>query len=338
MAMSSKFRRLILWSGLILVVILTGLSVFGAFLGAERAQEFFNSLPVSIYWIAFAVVLIVGVFAFRRLAKIPSLMLIHIGSILILLGSMAASEAGHRIQKQLFGIDKVRTGRMVIYEWQSENRVLSDDNIPVAELPFLLTLKDFRIEYYKPENLIITVAESGEFWKIPIKEGASFDLGGDWGSVTIVRIYNNFKLILQDGGMKPTEGPADDSNPAIEVELTSPEGEVKTRYVFERIEGHRRPDDKYHLSYEKIVKDYYSDLLVVKNDEILSEKTIEVNRPLHFGGYHFYQDSYDSVNESYTVLSVTSDSGLFIVYAGYIALIAGVFLHLWLKKLFPKKT
>jgi hypothetical protein len=56
---------------------------------------------------------------------------------------------------------------------------------------------------------------------------------------------------------------------------------------------------------------------------------IEVNHPLHWGGYSFYQSSYDAEREAYTVLSVVSDSGLMAVYLGMALLSIGAFYRFW---------
>lgn len=78
------------------------------------------------------------------------------------------------------------------------------------------------------------------------------------------------------------------------------------------------------------IKDYLSDLVVIDEGRHMAHKTIEVNDPLHYGGYHFYQDSYDSARGRYTVLSVSSDSGLLAVYVGFILLVAGTFWQYWI--------
>ena len=38
----NRFKRVVLWAALIAIVLLVLLSIYGAFLGAERAQAFFN--------------------------------------------------------------------------------------------------------------------------------------------------------------------------------------------------------------------------------------------------------------------------------------------------------
>ena len=79
------------------------------------------------------------------------------------------------------------------------------------------------------------------------------------------------------------------------------------------------------------IKDFKSALTVTKQGKPILKKTIEVNKPLHYGGYHFYQSGFDMENQRYTILSVVSDSGLKIVYCGYWLIIAGVFTKFWIE-------
>lgn len=78
------------------------------------------------------------------------------------------------------------------------------------------------------------------------------------------------------------------------------------------------------------IKSYKSDVAVEKDGRTVAGKVIEVNHPMHYGGYHFYQSSYDPEGRQYTVLSVTSDSGLWMVYAGMAMLTAGAFWFCWI--------
>jgi ResB-like family protein len=82
------------------------------------------------------------------------------------------------------------------------------------------------------------------------------------------------------------------------------------------------------------IKDFRSHLEVVQNGRVVEEKVIEVNDPLHYGGYHFYQHGYDDVNESFSVLSVRSDQGLRLALAGLGVLCAGAFLTCWVQPAF----
>ena len=203
---------------------------------------------------------------------------------------------------------------------------------PIKELPFHIELKDFRIEYYQPEYLQIQSRE-GQRWKIPVKVNTEFSLGSDIGTVTVLRAFENFKITIDGNGTTAFDDPEPGCNPALEVQIKHPDGTVTTQYVFERFPGHIHPEDKFLLSYQRTISDYISELEVVKNNKVVAQKSIEVNHPLHFGGYHFYQHSYDARAGQYTVLMVVSDSGLGVVYAGFLMLCIGVFWHLWLRRL-----
>jgi len=332
----NRFKRAVLWIGLALIILLIFMSVYGAFIGAGRAKSFFNSLPLSIYWITLILLLIVGILVFRRLISIPGLLFIHAGCVLILAGAVWGSQAGHKMQKKIFGIDKIPVGQMAIFEGESENRVALENDDEVRELPFYLKLKDFRIEYYKPEYLYIQ-NRGGKSWRIPVEINTEFSLGDNIGTVRIVRKFENFKIKIEGDNRVPYDDPQPGSNPALEVEIQSPDGQIATNYVFERFPGHIHAEDRFLLSYKRVISDYISELQIIRNDEVVAEKNIEVNHPFHFGGYHFYQHSYDDQAGQYTILMVVSDTGVTIVYAGYLMLCVGVFWHFWLRHIFKAK-
>jgi hypothetical protein len=81
-------------------------------------------------------------------------------------------------------------------------------------------------------------------------------------------------------------------------------------------------------------KSFTSHVAVVAEGTPVAEKDIQVNNPMHYGGYHFYQTSYGldpGTGNPYTVLAITSDSGLLTVFAGFILLILGTLWHCWLR-------
>lgn len=334
----NRFRRIVLRIGSTLIILLIFLSIYGAFIGAERSKNFFNSLPLSVYWIALILLLITGILVFRRLIRVPSLLFIHAGCILILAGAIWGSQEGHKLQKKLFVIDKIPAGKMLLYEGQPENKVLLEDNETFKKLPFYVQLNDFRIKYYKSEYLHIQ-SRDGKSWRIAVEIGKEIPLDEDGDTVKILQVFENFKLKIEDGKYVPYDDQQPGFNAALEVELKSPEGELSTRYIFERFAGHIYPEDKFLLRYQRDISDYVSELKIIQDNKVVAEKNIEVNHPLQFGGYHFYQHSYDEQAGQYTILMVVSDTGVTIVYAGFLMLCAGVFWHFWLRHLFiAKKT
>ena len=81
-----------------------------------------------------------------------------------------------------------------------------------------------------------------------------------------------------------------------------------------------------------LAKDYVkNDVILLEGEKQITKKSIEVNHPLHYGGYHFYQNSYDPEKGQYTVLTVHSDSGLNMVYTGYLMLSLAVLWQFWLR-------
>jgi hypothetical protein len=58
--------------------------------------------------------------------------------------------------------------------------------------------------------------------------------------------------------------------------------------------------------------------------------TVEVNGPFSFGGYTFYQSGYRPEQPDWTALQVVRDPGVPLVYAGFVLMIAGLFVVFYL--------
>lgn len=76
----------------------------------------------------------------------------------------------------------------------------------------------------------------------------------------------------------------------------------------------------------RFVKSYRSFVNIIKDNSVLKEGVIEVNKPLNFGGIGFYQYGYDEELPNQTVLQVVKDPGLYFAYAGYFVLLMGMIL------------
>ena len=335
-----KLNRSIMWMVLAVIGLLTALSVLGAFCGAQKAKLIFNSVPLGIYWYGLAVLLVAGLVEFPRLLHKPRLFMIHAGCLLVLGGSMWGSEAGHRLQERFLGIRKIPSGYMVISEGNSEKHIVAEDfKQKLGELPFSIQLKDFRLEYYETDEEFVPrlyiKTQEGRDLQLVTKAGEAISLGQESGKLKVVRTFRNFKIGIEDGERVVMDEQGGEENPAVEVEIEVPDGNSYTRYVFERFAGFNHGEDGLQLSYvsqgPRIIRDYFSDVVVIKDGKEVTSKTIEVNHPLHYGGYHFYQHSYDSEAGKYTILSVTSDSGLYVVYGGYWLLCLGVLWQFWFR-------
>jgi len=329
----NEFRRFIMWFGLILIVLLIALSIVGAFYGAEKASHFFNSLPLTVYWLALMLFLIAGIATFRRLIRVPSLLLIHLGCVFILIGAMWGSGAGHRLQKKLFGIDKTPFGYMMIYERMAEDSIVDENDNVLARLPFSIYLDDFRIVYYKSQSYLQVENKKGDRWQIPDEVGQEISLNES--RIKILQIFRNFKIAITEGQKIVTDSAGPDTNPAIQINIEFPDGSSEQQYIFAKFPQNTYSDAGLKFNYisqlRTPVKDYFSDVTLLEGEKPITKKTIEVNHPLYYGGYHFYQHSYDSKKGQYTILKVHSDSGLNLVYAGYLMLCSGALWHLWFR-------
>ncbi|MFO8013031.1 MAG: cytochrome c biogenesis protein ResB [Phycisphaerae bacterium] len=149
-----RLRTIVMGITLAALAVLAVLSIVGAFLGAEDARALFNSAPVTVYWIGLALLLAAGFVVYPRLVKRPAGLAMHLGVLLILGGGMWGSDTAHAVRGTLFDAEKVPRGFMAIQEGTRENRVLGPDGQEVvAQLPFDLALRDFRMEYYQMPGL-----------------------------------------------------------------------------------------------------------------------------------------------------------------------------------------
>lgn len=218
---------------LLLIIALIVLSVYGAFIGTERAVQFFTSLPLIIYWALFAVLTVLAVIVFATVRRL-GVFLTHIGLVLVIAGSFLASEKFAFFLSKNFNQPLPPSGNMVIYEGSCQSGVYDRESGQSYQLDFEIRLNDFIIQHYPGQ-------------------------------------------IMQ-------------------------------------------------------VKDYVSKVDVIKDGKVVKSADIEVNRPLSFGGFCFYQYGCDEKG-SYTVLQVMPDSGTHVLFAGFGFLFFGLVWHLWFVKL-----
>ena len=476
-----------LWGSLVGVALLAALSIVGAFKGDQWATGMFNSWPLAAFWVLLTIVLAAGLAAFKRLRTSPGLLALHLGSVLIFIGSMVGSDTGHRLINRALGKTKVPFGYVIINENESNNLILLPDKESkkykeIGRLPFSLHLNDFMIEYYAPadpswllyvespsaeveedehghavkapaknikwvvgeevaigdtearmtvlqyfegsrptfsEGALEIVRAGGETMTVPAKEGEEVSLEDPEVKLRIVQVFSHLRVEGRGESRRIIDVPGLAGNPALKIEQTFPDGRVKASYVMPNFPAHDREESRVDVRYrvpEPIgavadltnslpamevllrykdkelrrwlvaragmshvglpladlleepadashegsaesghgegehkdgeehanttptlylvkpagqVSDYKSDLVVLEEGQEQVRKTIEVNDPLHYGGYHFYQHSYDSDHGRYTVLSMRSDLGLLSVYAGFFLVGVGAVWLFW---------
>jgi hypothetical protein len=232
-------RRMLLWSALTGMLLVMALSIAGAFTGGRLAGLLFNSPVMAVVWTALILLLIAALLEVPALVRRGGLLTMHAGALFVIAGAMWGSHAGHRLQAELLGIDKVADGQMFLRAGRMDDEVLVETPYSdlgwVERLPFAVKLERVSLEHYPHD--------------------------GSPGGATL-RACKTAVVILREGREE-------------------------------------------------------------------ARKVIQVNDPLHWGGYHFHQIGHDEVAQSFAILRVKSDSGLYAVYIGFVLVCAGAVWQFW---------
>jgi hypothetical protein len=78
------------------------------------------------------------------------------------------------------------------------------------------------------------------------------------------------------------------------------------------------------------IQDFISHLVITRDGRVLVRAAVSANRPLHVGGYHLTQTGCIFGRVALTRLTIVSDRGLGVVYAGGVLLVAGSVWQMWL--------
>ena len=331
-------KKLLMWVALVLLLLLVVLSVASAFMGSVKARQLFNSVPLVVYWVVFGLLLIAAFIQFKSFLHQPSLFMLHAGPILVLAGAMWGSEGGHELARKYFGSRKIQSGYMALPQGATDSRLMSADiQQELGKLPFKLHLRNFWLEYYRSGLPVLTGKKAdGTRFELPCEAHTEFVI--DEGvKIKVLRSFENLKVTSLDERITVSDEPGLGRNPAVEIEITKADDSVERGYLFERFPTMNSAGREFELGYSAGpiagISDYKSHIQILYPNEASPrlERIIEVNHPLHFAGYHFYQHSYDSEALQYTVLHVVSDSGLRLVYLGYWLLGLGVLGRFYLR-------
>ena len=210
------------------------------------------------------------------------------------------------------------------------------ENGPPFELKFVRTGREDHIEDHilivsqNDARPVVAHSRGGKLInRAELAEGDTFSIEGKGIELFIEAFYENANVNRE---MKQSDDIV--GSPAIEVEIEQDgKREDKLLWVDTPLDV-----PGYRLVYiqNKGVRDFYSVLQVVDGGEVVLEKKIEVNDPLRYGGYTFYQSSYDSKGLSWSGLQVRNDPGVPFVYAGFLVLLLGMIVIFYINPLIKK--
>lgn len=336
--------KLLIWLLAIIILVAIIGSVIPQGLSAE---EYLHNYPPSLsriilslgltnvfhswYFIFILMTLTLNVLAcnIKRLklkAKSFGFIITHLSIVVILLGASLGAVFGEK-------------GFMQIYE--GEAKECFAPNGKMGCLPFRIALEDFILEKYETENvptLTASLTDEGKTYSFPVDISVEHKVGTNSYFLKVLRYIPDFVI---DATTKEAYSRSDEPrNPAILVHIKGPQGE-EDRWAFARFPDmiHGR-DENIKLSYQWApvrVKEFKSKLAVIEGDKVVLKKTIEVNDPLRYKGYTFYQASYDPEENRWTGLQVVKDPGVGIIYIGFIMLMGGVVQMLGIEQFLKKK-
>lgn len=294
-------------------------------------------------------------FALRRATglsrlRIAGTTLVHLSLLAIFLGGLIRGLFAER------GFIEFREGESTTFFSTETGRI---------QLPFTVQLVKFAIERYPakddaaqpakdiyPEKLVVSWPERKLSSVLPVAPGAELAVApkspqGVTGESFQIRIVRRVPDFMIDMTTREVTSRSDElRNPAILVAVSGLGGATE-RWLFARYPDFNMPPKgasnalaiPFDMGYEVTVtpgrqapiKSFQSTLRILKDQTLQCEKTIEVNAPLAYGGYTFYQSGYDEHDLTWTSLQVVRDPGVRVVYLGFALMTIGLLITTYVR-------
>jgi ResB-like family len=277
-------------------------------------------------------------FSLKRLSLGSTLS--HLSVLIILLGTLIGMTQGHK------GFIKISEGEEV--------SSFTNQRKEQVDLGFVIRLNDFIYkEHIDPKEgiLVYPAGKKGDFCsihgaseeaknqgliaRIPAEIGAESEISETGYKLKVLCYLPDF---VMDTATKVASSRSSlPNNPAINVELKDKSGAVNTFWIFANFPDiHQNPDAHFRFVYnwvERRPKDFISKVTIIKGGKEIIARDIRVNEPLNFGGYTFFQSTYDTGEFKWSGLQVVNDPGVPVVYTGFILLIAGLMIIFYINPL-----
>jgi len=296
----------------IVLIVIAGVSAYGSLLTAQRSAMVYSSDAFALLLALLFVNLLLGIVT--RLRRTPADLLIRAGFILVLLGAFSGRMWGERGVAQL-------------YQGQ-ETAEFKGPQGSIVSPGFALRLDRFEVERYPHGELELGIraADGDDMTLYPVRMGEW--VGPESLRVKPLRYLPDFKMDAEGNIHTKSSEP---NNPALEVEVEAG-GESESGWLFARFPHFPPVGLSKTLRTGRIVffdrgseqvRSYRSEVTLLREGCSLASGTVEVNRPMKFGGYRIYQSAYDPVGWQWSGLEIVRDPGLPLVYLGYLCLALG---------------
>jgi cytochrome c biogenesis protein ResB len=291
--------------------------------GAEWITKLrFNDVFLSSWFLALmagaAINLLACTIKQRRLIRLrPGVFLTHLAVILLFIGGTV-----RRVSRE-GGVLALGTG---------ETRdVFTNAGGKTKTLPFEVRLNDFRITYWEGEKHFLHAfrGEAEIVESVEAREGLDAVFKTVPVNVRVLKFYPNFSV----GPSGPLSAGDSRANPALTI-VSRNKTTAAPRLLFARYpEPPGAPGSSgIRLVYEYLpgrIKQFESRITISEGGALKAEKTISVNSPAYYRGYRLYQSGYDPENLKFSIIQVSRDPSVNIIYAGFALLMLGLTLAFW---------
>lgn len=243
----------------------------------------------------------------------------------------------------LIGMLYGESGYVTIGKGEESDSFIARDK--QVKLGFSIRLDDFiYTENIDPKEKLLVYASRKDssdalVAQIPVEPGRESEIAGTGYKVRILRYIPDFMMDIPTKEIISRS--ARPNNPAIEVELKDKAGNVKVSWVFARYpDMHKEIDSDFKFAYKwemRQPKDFISKVTIVKEAKEVMSRDIRVNEPLRFGGYTFFQSSYDNEALSWSGLKIAKSPGVPVIYSGFILLIFGLVMIFYVNPLMQRR-
>lgn len=326
-----KKHQFWLLASVILLGLWAVLCVFASFLGSRAAASFFQSGPLSLFWLIWVLFLLFSLRNPTFWTK-PFLLMLHLGTLFVFAGGLWGGPRSFEWRNRFGRAPEIAKGYLILSEQEETNKVYDAAGREIGSLPFDFRLEEFTITYYDSPSLRLFDKNTRQnLCTLPQIPEGPVELEGGL-RLEVLQRYNNLQLRRQQGRAVPAEGPAQIRNPGFELKLLWPDGTEEYYYVWEQKDFWAPPFNRCIIAYSapQMPRQYESRISLHRNGQS-TVHSIRVNRPLVYGGYTFIQQSWGQDEKGYySILGVVSNRGFPAVLTGYSLLMLGTAGHFWL--------
>lgn len=240
--------------------------------------------------------------------------LVHLGVLIILAGAALTWKMALR-------------GKMLLEVIGAPERTAMDNEaMPSFNLPFSVRLDDFNLEYEGEPEHLIRLQRKKDGWEqiLKVQPAGRYEVPGT--DLVVEAGAFNPDLVVGDKGV--TQRSIEPRNPAMQVSLIRGGKKSKPVWLFMLFPGMHQEDLPVEMTYHyepAPLKQYVSEVTLLSPDgKELKKGKFWVNSPLRYAGWSLYQSGYDPENAKTSILEVSRDPGVPVVYTGFGILMLGL--------------